>query len=363
MLAYAASMGLSQAALIIGGTDPDNPDGPPSGGSSWYFSWHQWWDEESGSYVDWEDGRDMAVITQGETGINMRGDIEVGALYRIAHNGNQSGKFKILGENNSDIPTNLTINNYIQGGFDDGTKREIDMGRNLHVHGDFEVRNTSYLNFNDGATIHATITMADSSTGIRVKEGADLSQATLRMNGHALDFINTDASIKHLSGNGRFFTSFEGGTTQTLKLQNLTIGANADGSGGLGSWVQSGNGALNVEFGGGTVAMTVEMNTGLSDTFQIKGQLTLGGHLVINTLGTGVFQAGDSYTLFTADGGITGEFDSITLPDLDDGLEWVWENTGNSWTITVQDKIPEPAAIMLLGLGGVATIMRRRRVR
>ncbi|MBK1790741.1 PEP-CTERM sorting domain-containing protein [Persicirhabdus sediminis] len=349
-------MALSHAALVIGSEDEQR------NWLSWIQNGGGWTDSETGEDATWEDGNDAIFYIDKNGGVNVNQDIVVNSITRLNTLAGEGGMFRILGKNNSATNTSITINSFIQGDPND-PKQDMSFGRNLDVYGDFEVRNISHLNLeggddnNRGATIYGTITMTSSTTGVRL-QGADLSNATLRMTGQALD-VQKDTSINHLSGSGRFFSG--GSTENTLTVQNLTIGANADGSGGLGSFVQTSTGALNVIFGGGDVRMTVELGTDLSDVFQIKGQLTLGGNLVINTLGTGDFKSGDSYTLFQADGGIVGDFDSITLPKLEDGLEWIIDRDSNSWTITVSDKIPEPTSLALLGLGAAAATLRRRR--
>ncbi len=361
MLAYAASMGLSHAALIIGGIDPDHPDGPPTGpagGLTWDLDSPIWWDGEN--YVTWKnDGNEDAIFMHdGErNNVNVgEGHFKANSISRMATEGAELNQaLKLIGagqDEHGNNKTSLTVNSFISGGFE-GSPKVFEV-QNLDLHGEFVVTNTNRFIAMTGAKIYATMTFDDTCQEFRLV-GGDISNATIRMNGHNFD-LRSSSALDTLTGNGTFTTT----GNQTLTIANLTIGANSDGTGGLSSWTHSGDGTLNVNFGGGTVAMTVELNSSLSDTFHINGTLTLGGNLVINTLGTGNFVAGDSYTLFTA-GNIVGEFDSITLPELDEGLEWVWENTGNSWTITVTDKIPEPAAIMLLGLGGLATILRRRR--
>ncbi|MBK1790837.1 PEP-CTERM sorting domain-containing protein [Persicirhabdus sediminis] len=360
MLAYAASMGLSHAALIIGGIDPDHPDGPPTGpagGLTWDLDSPIWWDGEN--YVTWKnDGSEDAIFMHDGTRNNVNvgeGVFNARSIARQSTGGPLSEAMKLQGQGAD--KTTLNIGSHISGGFE-GAPKVFEVA-NLTLTGTFDVRDTNRFIALTGSVIKADITMTSTTNEFRIT-GGDLSEATLRMDGQRFS-LYSDGVVGNLFGHGTFEAKKD--TTQTLTIANLTMG---NGENGLASWTMEGQGTVNVNFGGqyggdmGTVTMRVELGSSLSDTFEINGTLTLGGNLVINTLGTGNFVAGDSYTLFTA-GNIVGEFDSITLPELDEGLEWVWENTGNSWTITVTDKIPEPAAIMLLGLGGVATILRRRR--
>ncbi|MBK1790838.1 PEP-CTERM sorting domain-containing protein [Persicirhabdus sediminis] len=363
-LGYLASMGLTHGALILGSPDPEDPNVAPPGtsnGLTWDLDNPSWWDEDKNQYVAWNnDGSADAIFMHdgGRNEVNVgEGTFNVNTISRRATEGavlNQALKLKGLGADK----TTLNVGSYISGGYV-GTPKVFEV-ENLTLTGTFEVRDTNRFLALGGSVIKADITMASTTTEFRI-QGGDLSEATLRMNGKSLG-LYADGVVGNLIGHGTLASN----GNRTLTIANLNIGANTDGSGGLASWTTTGTGTVNVNFGGsyggelGTVAMTVELGSSLCDTFEINGTLTLGGNLVINTLGTGDFVSGDSYTLFTA-GNIVGEFDSISLPELDEGLEWVWENTGTSWTITVTDKIPEPAAIMLLGLGGVARILRRRR--
>ncbi|MCX5653456.1 MAG: PEP-CTERM sorting domain-containing protein [Planctomycetota bacterium] len=56
-------------------------------------------------------------------------------------------------------------------------------------------------------------------------------------------------------------------------------------------------------------------------------------------------------------GGRSGEFSTLSLPDLGSGLSWDTSDLYTSGTITV---VPEPATLALVLVGAAATVLRRR---
>ncbi len=89
-----------------------------------------------------------------------------------------------------------------------------------------------------------------------------------------------------------------------------------------------------------------------------SGLLTLGGNLTVTASGT-VLTNGDTFDLFNSATSFAGNFASVNLPTLSQGLSWDTSDLATDGTIAV---IPEPGAVVSL-LGGIGLLlgMRRRR--
>jgi hypothetical protein len=123
-------------------------------------------------------------------------------------------------------------------------------------------------------------------------------------------------------------------STTRLYVGNLDIGA---------------AGELLMELGGPAVG------SGHDQIFS-TGVLSLGGALAIELIGQFDPQLGNEFDLF--DGAISGEFATFDLPGLPSGLTWDTNSLYTDGTISVT---PEPATMVILALGGLAVIRRRRR--
>jgi pectate lyase len=102
----------------------------------------------------------------------------------------------------------------------------------------------------------------------------------------------------------------------------------------------------------GTLA--IELDGTASDTLGVLGVATLGGDLEIGLLNGFVPDAGDSWTILVADGGITGGFDTVPAG-------YSVQIVGDALVLTA---VPEPgsvAAVVVLAAG--AMLRRRRRMR
>ena len=95
-------------------------------------------------------------------------------------------------------------------------------------------------------------------------------------------------------------------------------------------------------------------------------QLNVDGIATIDVSGTAVLDGAwyvvdlggapeDKFNILTADGGISGAFDTFTLPDTD----WSWGIDGGT-TLWVKH-VPEPATMLLLAMGGLAVLRKRRK--
>ena len=94
------------------------------------------------------------------------------------------------------------------------------------------------------------------------------------------------------------------------------------------------------------------------DVVDVGGQLALGGTLDVELLYGFHPQAGQTFDILDFDPeDLSGRFSAFDLPDLGGGLSWDTSNLYTTGTITV---IPEPTTLVLLALGGLALIRRRR---
>ena len=92
------------------------------------------------------------------------------------------------------------------------------------------------------------------------------------------------------------------------------------------------------------------------DAWDVDGTLELGGTLVLETILGFVPKAGDGFTLFSASGGITGEFDEVLFSPLASG-QWRTVRTADTYRV---EAVPLPAGAWLL-LSGLGLMALRRR--
>jgi T5SS/PEP-CTERM-associated repeat protein len=143
--------------------------------------------------------------------------------------------------------------------------------------------------------------------------------------------------------------SSETGDTRVTLTGNGQINANVINGGGFvepglavgvisiaNDYTQAADGTLSIEIGG---ADNSDPNTPQFDELLIDGLATLGGTLDVSLvdLGTGVFspQAGDSFGFLSANGGFGGSFDTLNLPALSSGLQWLFNTDGSTLFLDV----------------------------
>ena len=97
-------------------------------------------------------------------------------------------------------------------------------------------------------------------------------------------------------------------------------------------------------------------NAGTSDLVDVSGTLTLAGWLKVSMIG-GALVTGDSFDILNW-GELLGTFDEVFLPDLRGSMEWDTSMLYVDGTITV---VPEPATCVLLAIGSLGVLRRRRR--
>lgn len=161
----------------------------------------------------------------------------------------------------------------------------------------------------------------------------DGAKATLRMNTDAFGDASNGVALR------------DGGT---LDLDPLTAVTWERSLGGTGT-VRADDG---LTLGSGSVLDIALTADEVSDLISVVGAVTLGGSLDLTTLGGYTPQAGDSWTILSATGGITGAFTS-PLP-----VGYVADIVGNDLVLSYL--IPEPAGVALMATGLLAIASRRR---
>lgn len=193
--------------------------------------------------------------------------------------------------------------------------------------------------------------------------------------------IAVDGTIVNTTTN--FGTAIVNHTAGTLTSNASAINLNFNGAGGTynlqgGTLVlrglQANNSTINLE--SGLVRLGTTTNTGIGFGVNNGGTLNIGGSVVIESdraitspFDTGTFDFASDWTgSFTVDGfAEAGGFENL-LQDFGASVDGVvvnetnfdtfFETSNNGLTLTA---VPEPSSAALLGLGGLALIMRRRK--
>ena len=112
-------------------------------------------------------------------------------------------------------------------------------------------------------------------------------------------------------------------------LDNVEFGADSFYSPGFspaitvgGSVVYGNNSTVEIEIGGLSPGAASQNDLGGFDQLRHTGTAGLQGDLVVTLINGFEPSEGDSFTVITADGGVSGMFETATLPELDGGLGW-----------------------------------------
>ena len=120
--------------------------------------------------------------------------------------------------------------------------------------------------------------------------------------------------------------------------------------------------AVSFEFVDLAVSSTLEMEIGgllpgtEYDQVNASGTLEIGGTLSVSLIGGFSPNLGDRFDILNW-GTLDGEFQTLLLPGLSDGLSW---DTSSLYATGELAVVPEPATLALVALGGVALVRRRR---
>ena len=282
---------------------------------------------------------------------------------------NDSGFVQVLSNRISLSSTNGIINTGSSG---------IQLNGNLYGSGSYSKTGSGVLQITSPISGGVTGNLGVDAGSVRLFTGLD--SANIVVNSGATLYSANSSS----DGNAASITVNSGGT--------LTPGENAVTrnavNGGYGSFNITNNTTLNT---GSIVNMGVG---GLAEFDQVvtSGTTTFGGALTISmdytptTFGTTApyFIDGDSWTLFSSDGGFTGNFTSINMTGVFGNVNFtqieagVWQSdylgngqqfnfittTGNSGVAGTLYAVPEPSTIVFAGIGiamfGWSTLTRRR---
>jgi len=105
-------------------------------------------------------------------------------------------------------------------------------------------------------------------------------------------------------------------------------------------------------------ALAIDVDGADCDLLTITGDLTIGvDELDVVGLAVTGSPSESSYTLIEWTGTLAGDFDDLILPT---GYDLLWHDNGPGMGGSLE-MVPEPATLVLLGLGGLAVLIRRKR--
>ncbi|MBX9735521.1 MAG: hypothetical protein K2X32_01225 [Phycisphaerales bacterium] len=222
---------------------------------------------------------------------------------------------------------------------------------------------TGYLNVTSGI---AQITADTAFSSNLFGAGVSIAQnATLRTRGHTVVGANTT-----FAGTGTFQNGVNGdlvldsGVTLSqvglINNSGLRIAAGAPGIASVDRFTSTADALWTVDIGG-LVAGTQH------DTLLVSGgDASLGGTLNVSLIGLGGGPAfspsiGDQFTILFALGGVSGTFSNDPFTQVG-ALTYDWEVIYNSNTVVLRldNIVPAPGSVGLLGLGGLLAARRRR---
>ncbi|MBK1790727.1 PEP-CTERM sorting domain-containing protein [Persicirhabdus sediminis] len=360
MLYGASIIGASAANLSLDLSDGNSID------------WHDASWLNDGNSAGWSDNSDATITNSAgaTTRLSFSQDVTVNNLHfdKIgdtkqvhAFTGSNGATFTVNGELTSNLGDKIAFNGI-------GTQ----LGGSGTISG-AEV----HLNNNTMLASNSNLTVAAGGI-LRIAQSAKFNGAALGLNGGTLKISSTLASdsLSALRGNGNI--ELDGGTgSNTVITMSLNIGANADGSGVGRMYVDNKNtgpgnaGRYTFQLAGvNEFDLTKIGDTLDSDQFigtdDASFTLVYGGELLLkineDIAGTDL-ELGDTFKLFDV-ANSSGDFDSINdggyLASINENWGWEFDPTTGELKVI---EIPEPSSAALLGLAGVAMIMRRRNTR
>ncbi len=331
------------------------------------------------------------VVLDKSTGQAITGGNNVGLTVQAGALVIDSNSFQIHSDSPVPLPVNLSGGTWDLNGFDENVDLlSLSSGSTLRMGA---TNDTSTLNLISGHTAQLTGTNCQfdvasngflvfqgtiGGSGSLVKIGAGtlnlisnnvytgdtiISNGTIALpNGGTIsntDLINlaaTNSALDLTSNNSPTFTLLAGQTLSgfgsvTGLVQTASGSVLAPGSGSaIGTLTITGVAGTNVL--GGTTSMKLNKTTLTSDQVSASGGIVYGGTLALSNL-SGTLTNGDSFTLFSAGGGLGGTFASITPSTPGAGLAWNTNNLAVNGTLAVMTGVaptsPKITGITLSG--------------
>ncbi len=217
----------------------------------------------------------------------------------------------------------------LQGGTFENTGMGMSNGGRIMGHGTFRggIWNTSLISVGEGDLDLMGFLDNNSAAVVQIQPGCKLT------------------IYGSLSGEGTFT-----GDGETVVLGQVSPGHSPGQISFEGALTLGGGASMLMQLGG------TERGDGY-DAILVGGKLSLSGPLEVELYDGFQPQLGDSFDLFDW-GTLSGEFSSITLPDLGGGLYWDASKFYVTGSLTA---VPEPGGIMLLICGALALVLWRRR--
>lgn len=342
-LTLAAMTGSSFAAIQIW-TDVDTSAGWDSTTAEWEN------DGAPGVPVAWvNDGSSDAVIGGAGGSQSITEDI---ALGNLTYNGADSS---------------LTFNgghSLTASGTVDGGSKGLSF-KNTTLNGTFSIAGGA-TTMSNGSVMAGTVTV--NSGGLLKQSGSGLITGNVNLNGGKFSIRSSnvqDQTMTSLTGNGQLQNlNTAAAATSTVNIGNLALGT--DGTIG-----EMTSGKYNVTLA--SVNLDLAIGIHQFDLNSAGGTLTNdflnvaqglfgvdvdGATIALSATGDALL-LGDTFQLVNSDADITGtalwDFSDASL---DSGLAWDTSAFNTTGFVTV---VPEPSSTALLGLGGLALILRRRK--
>lgn len=282
------------------------------------------------------------------------------------------------------------VNNWSFGDSPDGVDGLLRMNNDagtLYFNGNYVVGDINMNNAN-GYTIaglgQLVFESADGASTWNVQQGVNDIQIQTALRAGATEppttatnlvlNVSTGASIAFNNDvilNGNTFTVSGGGTAAFNNYVQGSISAAAASIVGNATVGGNLNNNANVSPGDGIGTMTVEGNynqgadgelsiqiggNGQFDVMRVLGIMDVDGTLNVSLLGGYDPAVGESFQVFNF-GSLTGQFDTVNLPELSGGKNWDMSNLYAAGSLSV---VPEPGAFLLGGFGMLLLGFARR---
>ena len=212
----------------------------------------------------------------------------------------------------------------------------ISGGAEVSVAGDISIRNTRKLILGSGGKLTVGSDFNTSMNGFSYSSGSTLTVAGQLSGLSALESGRRLEAVNIL-GDITVHGTFAPGNSPANSVLDGILTVATDGT-------------LEMELGGHLLGTEYDRLT-VTDTANLDGTLDI---VLLDDFSVAY---GDSFDLFNWDGGVSGEFSSISSSALTGDLEW---DTSEIYTTGTLSVIPEPSVIALVGIfgGGIGVVRR-----